>query len=41
MKKAAKIGIVHVKDSLTQIWKKYVAVMSENYIYIYLDKKDK
>jgi len=40
MKKAAKIGVVHIKDSLTGIWKKYIAVMSENYIYLYNDKKD-
>lgn len=41
MSKATKVGIVHIKDTITQLWKKYVAVMSNNYIYIYLDKKDK
>ena len=39
--KAAKIGFVSVKDSLTLAWKKYVAIMSENYIYLYLGKNDK
>lgn len=39
--KAAKIGFVSIKDSLTLAWKKYVAIMSENYIYLYLNKNDK
>lgn len=38
--KASKIGIVFIKDSVTQAWKKYVAIMSENYIYLYLTTKD-
>ena len=33
--------MVYVKDNMTQIWKKYVAIMSENYIYLYLGTKDK
>jgi hypothetical protein len=32
--------VVYIKDSYTQIWKKYVAIMSESYIYIYLGAKD-
>jgi hypothetical protein len=40
MSKACKIGYVHIKDYYTRIWKKYVAIMSNNFIYIYLDKKD-
>lgn len=39
--KATKIGFVAVKDALTLAWKKYVAIMSENYIYLYLNKNDK
>lgn len=38
--KASKIGMVHVKDSVTNGWKKYVAIMSENYIYLYNSPKD-
>jgi hypothetical protein len=36
-----KIGFVYIKGRLTQVWEKYVAIMSENYIYLYLNKNDK
>lgn len=39
--RSSKIGIVHIKDSITKIWKKYIAIMSENYIYLYVNKSDK
>ena len=32
--------MVYIKDAVTQMWKKYVAIMSDNYIYIYLNTKD-
>ena len=38
--KASKIGMVFIRDSMTQVWKKYVAIMSENYIYLYIGTKD-
>jgi len=41
MGKASKIGVVYIKDSLTRVWKKYIAVMSENYIYLFINKQDK
>ena len=41
MGRATKIGVVHIRDGLTQLWRKYIAVMSDNYIYLYNDKKDR
>jgi hypothetical protein len=42
MSQASKIGVVYIKDSLTRLlWKKYIAVMSENYIYLFINKQDK
>lgn len=41
MQKSTKIGIVYIKDSITRLWKKYVAVMSQNYIYLFVNKQDK
>lgn len=38
--KASKIGFVHIKDSITKMWKKYVAIMHQNYIYLYINKND-
>ncbi len=41
LKNAKKIGFVYIEDSLmTKSWKKYIAVLSDNYIYFYKDKKD-
>ncbi len=41
MKNATKIGFLYIEDNnVTKTWKRYIAVLSDNYIYLYNDKKD-
>jgi hypothetical protein len=41
MKNARKIGFIFLEDnSVTKTWKKYVGVLSDNYLYLYHDKRD-
>lgn len=41
LKNAKKIGFIYLEDNVvTKSWKKYVAILSDNYIYIFKDKND-
>lgn len=41
LKNAKKIGFIFLEDNvMTKSWKKYIGILSDNYIYFYNDKKD-
>lgn len=41
MKAAKKIGFIYIEENpVTKSWKKYIGVLTDNYVYLYKDKKD-
>lgn len=41
LKNAKKIGFIYIEDNkMTKSWKRYIGILSDNYLYFYNDKKD-
>lgn len=41
LRNAKKIGFIYIEDNVvTKSWRKYIGILSDNYLYLYNDKKD-